>query len=155
VTEFDRLRLQVRTLTKGNEALAARVATLEATLAARPAPRKRIAAPRPDDRDIVGREKLWATYLALEMQHGHGGTKLSKLSFAIKHRLSPDEFVRWFSATDRRGVPAGSKPDRSHRRALADAISELEARSKNQRASGTLNSHGNALPSQFSVAQPQ
>jgi hypothetical protein len=30
------------------------------------------AAPRPDNRVMDGRETLWARYLVLEMQHGHG-----------------------------------------------------------------------------------
>jgi hypothetical protein len=145
MTKFEQLQLQVR-------AQAKRIEALEAAVAARPTPHKRERAPRADDRDIAGREELWATYLRLEMTHGHGRTKLSKLSFAIRHRLSPDEFVRWFSATDKRGVPAGSKPDRSHRRALADAIAELEARGENNSRNPRISSHGNGLPSQFSAS---
>jgi hypothetical protein len=112
------LRIEVR-------GLQARVDALEAAMAARPARRKRTGAPRPDDVVVAGREELWARYLRLEMMHGHGRTKLSKLAFAIKWHLNPDEFVRWFSATDKRGIPESSLPDRSIRWALAAAIAEL------------------------------
>jgi hypothetical protein len=78
----DRLRIEVR-------GLQARVDALEAAMAARPARRKRTGAPRPDDVVVAGREELWARYLRLEMMHGHGRTKLSKLAFAIKWHLIP------------------------------------------------------------------
>jgi hypothetical protein len=149
VTLADRqLRNELRTVQ-------ARLAALEAALAARPARRKRAAAPRPDDSVVAGREQLWAQYLRLEMTHGHGRTKLSKLAFATKWHLNPDEFVRWFSATDKRGVPEGSKPDRSHRRALAAAIAELEGRGKNDSVNTRVVSRDKLAFSQFSNSRPQ
>ena len=137
MNQFDQLRLQVR-------GLLARVTALEA---ARPARRKRAAAPRPDDSVTAAREQLWSRYVILHAQFGRG--RLTKLNFATRHGLNPTEFGRWLSPTDARGITEGSKPDRSHRRALNDAISELEAR-KNQSSDRTLNSHGNVFPSQDS-----
>lgn len=145
MTLMAQLRLQVR-------ALAARVDVLEAA-ACRPARRKRERAPRPTDGIIATREAQWAKYLRLEMMHGHGRTKLSKLAFAIRHRLNPDEFCRWFSATDRRGVPAGSGPDVRFRQALTDAISELEGRAVT--GSVAPHSHGRMPPSQNSSVRLQ
>jgi hypothetical protein len=145
VTQLAQLRLQVR-------ALAARVGALEA---ARPAPRKRTAAPRPGDAIIGERERLWVRYVMLEMQHGHGRVALTRLSFSVRWRLNPTEFNRWFSARDRRGIPAGSAPDQRFHRALADAIAELEARQKSKSQAVTLNSRGNMLPSHFPDARPQ
>ncbi len=87
--------------------LKARVAALEG----RRTRHKRTAAPRPDDGVVSERVKLWSKYLLLEMQFGHGRMRLTKLAFAVKWRLNPDEFCRWFSASDRRGIPAGSSPD--------------------------------------------
>jgi hypothetical protein len=148
VTKFDQLQLQMR-------AQAKRIEALEAAQAARAARSKRESAPRPSDSVIAGRERLWARYIELEMRFGHGRVRLTKLSFAARHGLNPSELGRWLSASDRRGIPAGSKPDRSHRRALAAAIAELEARGKNQSSDTTLNSHGNMLPSQVSAARLQ
>lgn len=142
MTRVDRLELQVRVLR-------ARVDAWEATQAARPAPRKRAVAPRPDDSVIAAREELWAKYLRLEMTHGHGRVKLTKLAFAVRHRLNPDEFCRWFSPTDRRGVPAGSGPDRRFRQALVDAIAELQTRG------GPTHSHGSLATSQDSGSRLQ
>jgi hypothetical protein len=140
MTAVGRLRLEV-------QVLKAQVAALMAAQpAARPARPKR--APQAG-RDINAREKLWAKYLVLEMQHGHGRMKLTKLAFAVRHRLNPDEFCRWFSASDRRGVPDGSGPDRNHRRALETAIAELES-GKNQSCNASLNSHGRPVVSQDS-----
>jgi hypothetical protein len=142
LTELAQLRLQLR-------AQAKRIAALEA-LAARPR-RKRAAAPRPSDSVIAERERLWAKYVMLEMRFGHGRCRLTKLSFAARNGLNPSELGRWLSPSDRRGIPAGSKPDRSHRRALNAAISELEARGKNAVDNISRVSHGNMLPSQDSV----
>jgi hypothetical protein len=146
VTKLDQLRAQLRAHTQRIDELQARIAVLEGQ-PARPARPRR--APQPG-RDIAGREALWARYIELEMRHGHGRVKLSKLAFAIRHRLNPDEFVRWFSAADRRGIPDSSGPDRNHRRALAAAIAELE-----QGGITTLNSHGKLPISQDSAARLQ
>jgi BMFP domain-containing protein YqiC len=134
--------------------LAARVAVLEAAQAARPAPRKRERAPQPDDAIITERYELWAKYIRLEMRFGHGRCRLTKLSFAMRHGVNPTEFGRWMSPTDKRGIAVGSKPDRSHRRALNAAIAELEARKSGSPlpdlARGIV-SHGNVSSSQDSV----
>jgi hypothetical protein len=145
VNTFDRLRMEVR-------GLVARVAALEAARSPR---RKRATAPRPDDAAVMEIHKLWARYLELEMQFGHGRMKLSKLAFAIKWHLNPDEFVRAFSFTDTHGIPQGSVPDQNHRRALAGAMSELEARGENQLDGIRLNSHGSIRVSQDSGGRPQ
>jgi hypothetical protein len=111
--------------------LESRLRAMEAAQAAffpRPARKKRVAAARPSNAVVVEREQLWARYLELEMEFGHRRVKLTKLAFAIRHHQNPDEFVRWFSATDKRGIPEGSDPDRHFRQALNDAIAELEAR---------------------------
>jgi BMFP domain-containing protein YqiC len=144
VTRLDQLAMRVR-------ALEARLATLEG----RSRGRKRAAAPRPSDSVIAERERLWAKYVMLEMQHGHGRVRLTKLSFAARHGLNPSELGRWLSPSDRRGIPAGSKPDRSHRRALNAAIAELEARGKNQTDNVSLISHGKMAHSQLSAARLQ
>ena len=133
--------------------LKARVAALEAAEAARR--RKRPAAPKPSDAIITERYELWAKYIRLEMRFGHGRCRLTKLAFAMRWRLNPTEFCRWFSASDRRGIPEGSGPDRSFRRELNAAIAELEARGKNQFDGVKLNSHGNMLHSQDSGARLQ
>ena len=143
MTKLDQLQLQMR-------AQAKRIEALEAAQAARPARPKRMAAPRPSDSVIAGRERLWSKYVMLEMQHGHGRVRLTKLGFAARHGLNPSELGRWLSPTDRRGIAEGSKPDRSHRRELADAIAELEARGKNDALNKSVGSHGNVLPSQDS-----
>ena len=117
MTPLAQLRLLVRSLQ-------ARVDALEG----RRARHKRAAAPKPDDAVVAERNKLWAKYMMLEMQHGHGRCRLTKLSFATRHGVNPTEFGRWMSPTAKRGVAEGSKPDRSHRRVLNAAISELEAR---------------------------
>jgi hypothetical protein len=145
VNKLDQLTLQVRTLMR-------RIDQLEAALASRPA--RRTKAPRPSDAVVVEREKLWARYIELEMRFGHGRTKLSKLAFAIKHHLNPDEFCRWFSATDKRGVSEGSAPDRNIRRDLAAAIAELEARKKGGSVTTSF-SHGSQPSSQDSAARLQ
>ena len=111
---------------------------------------KRMAAPRPSDSVIAGRERLWSKYVMLEMQHGHGRVRLTKLGFAARHGLNPSELGRWLSPTDRRGIAEGSKPDRSHRRELAAAIAQLEARAKNESGNTRIVSRGNVLPSQDS-----
>jgi hypothetical protein len=115
---FDQLRLRLLRVE-------ARVAVLEARR-----PPKRPAAPRPDDAIIGAREKLWAKYLLLEMARGHGRVKLTKLSFAVRYKLNPTEFTRWFSGTDRKAIAEGTGQDQRFRRALVDAIAELEARSR-------------------------
>jgi hypothetical protein len=120
MTKLAQLEIQVRVLR-------ARLDRLEAR---RQQP-KREAAPRPDGAVVGAREKLWAQYLLLEMTRGHGRVRLTKLNFALRRKLNPDEFCRWFSARDRRGIPEGSGPDVRFRQALADAIAELEAREKN------------------------
>jgi hypothetical protein len=120
--------------------LESRMRAMEAAQAARPARRKRVPAPRPDNAIVAAREKLWARYIELEMRYGHGRVKLTKLAFATRHGLNPDEFVRFFSATDKRGIPEGSVPAVSYYRALNDAISELEARAHG----GHRNQSGNA-----------
>jgi hypothetical protein len=135
--------------------LKARVAALERAQAMRRPRPTREAAPRPDDAIVAHREKLWARYLELEMRFGHGRVKLTKLAFAIRHRLNPDEFCRWFSATDRRGIPEGSGPDLRFRKALTDAIAELESRAKASDQSVGSHSHGRIAASQFSAARPQ
>ena len=144
MTPLAKLRLQMR-------AQEARIAVLEAAQAARPARPKRMAAPRPSDSVIAGRERLWSKYVMLEMQHGHGRVlRLTKLGFAARHGLNPSELGRWLSPTDRRGIAEGSKPDRSHRRELAAAIAQLEARAKNESGNTRIVSRGNVLPSQDS-----
>lgn len=125
--------------------LTARVVALEA---GRPR-RKRAPAPRPGGTTIGAREKLWAKYVLLEMQHGHGRCRLTKLAFCMKHRLNPSEFARWFSTRDRRGVPEGSTPDRRFRHALDGAIAELESAHVRQL------SQRNSTVSQYSGMRPQ
>ena len=143
MTKLDQLQLQMR-------AQAKRIEALEARLAAR-AP-KRMAAPRPSDSVIAGRERLWSKYVMLEMQHGHGRVlRLYQVwAIAARHGLNPSELGRWLSPTDRRGIAEGSKPDRSHRRELAAAIAQLEARAKNESGNTRIVSRGNVLPSQDS-----
>jgi hypothetical protein len=128
---------------------------MEAALPERPAARrKRVAAPRPSNAVVAAREQLWARYLELEMEFGHRRVKLTKLAFAVRHHQNPDEFVRWFSATDRRGIPQNSDPDRHFRQALTDAIAELEARAGEISGHHVQKpSHGNRLSSQFSAAR--
>jgi hypothetical protein len=106
----------------------ARLDAVEAALAARRARKKRVPAPRPSDAVITTRERIWARYLKLEMQFGHGRMKLTRLAFAVKWRLNPSEFCRWFSVTDKRGIPAGSGPDLCFQRALANAIEEFRTK---------------------------
>jgi hypothetical protein len=85
-------------------------------------PRKR---PVPPDAGVVAdRLALWSRYVLLNMSKT--GSFPSKLFFASTHNLNPSEFSRWFSANGRRGIPAGSAPDTSIRRALEQAIRELE-----------------------------
>jgi hypothetical protein len=147
VNKIDQLRLEMRVMRTRFEA------RLEA-LEARRDRRKRQAAPRPDARVIADRERLWARYIELEMRFGHGRCKLSKLSFAVRHRLNPTEFCRWFSATYARGIAAGSGPDLRFREALTGAITELEARAevlRNGSAKQVMNdSHGNNCSAQYS-----
>ncbi len=126
-----------------------RVTALEA-LTARPR-RKRAAAPRPDDAVVSERVKLWSKYLLLEMQFGHGRMRYTYLAFAMRHGVNPTEFGRWLSPTDRRGIPEGSKPDRSHRRELNAAIAELEQR----RVTHGQHSRGNVAHSQNSAMRLQ
>ena len=145
MNKFDQLQLQVR-------GLVARVTALEAAQATRRARRKR---PRPSDVVVTEREALWARYLRLEMLYGHGRMRLTYLAFAIAHHLNPDEFCRFFSATDKRGIPESSAPDRSFRRALTDAIAELEARAENNSSNTRLVSHGKMPVSQDSGARWQ
>lgn len=133
--------------------LKAEVAALKAAQAARPAPRKRAAAPRPSDAVVTGREKLWARFVLLHLQYGHG--RMTLLRFATRHGVNPTELGRWKSLTAARGIPECSKPDLSHCRALAAAISELEARGENHSGNTRMNSHGKMLPSQVSGARPQ
>jgi hypothetical protein len=132
-----------------------RLAALEVAQAARPPRRKRTAALRPDDAVVAVREGLWAQYLELEMPFGHGRVKLTKLAFAIRHRLNPDEFCRWFSANDKRGIPEGSGPDLRFRQVLIDAIDGLEARANGNYPHGADNSHGKVPGSQFFGPRPQ
>jgi hypothetical protein len=131
----------------------ARLRALEAALAPRPVPSKRAAAPRPADAVVTGREQLWARYLELEMPFGHGRVKLTKLGFAMRHRLNPDEFCRFFSATDKRGIPEGSTPALRFYQVLREDIAKLEARSTS--AIAALDSHGRMAASQFSAVRPQ
>ena len=140
MTQLALLRLQVRSLQ-------ARVDALEG----RRAPRKRAAAPKPDDAIIAERERLWAKYVMLEMQHGHGRMRYTYLAFAMRHGVNPTELGRWLSPIDKRGIPEGSKPDRSHRRALDAAIAELEARRKDNSGNARIVSRGNVSSSQDSV----
>jgi hypothetical protein len=87
-----------------------------------PQPRKR---PSPPDADVIAdRLELWSRYFVL--YHSKTGSLTTKLFFASSHKINPSEFSRWFSATSSRGIPAGSEPDRSIRRALEQAIRELE-----------------------------
>jgi hypothetical protein len=137
VTEFDRLRLQVRTLTRRNDALEARLVALEAAQCARPARSKREAAPRPDSAVVDENRALWAAYLEAEMKYGHGRVrKLTKGFFAMRHSITPSEFYRLFSYSDKRGIPPGSGPFVRMRGALTAATAELE------------NSHGRLRSSQ-------
>ena len=119
LTRFDRLQLQVRVL-------AARIATLEAAQAARPAQRKRERALRPDDADMDERDGWWAEYLQMEMIHGHGRTKLTKAAFATRHGIPLSEFYRCFSRRDRRGIPKGSTPYLRIRAELIEASAKLK-----------------------------
>lgn len=128
-------------------ALERRVAELEAALAARPL-RKRIASPRPSDATIAARERLWARYVLLFLQHGRG--RVTRLSFAVRNHLNPGEFSRFFSSTDRRGIPEGSSVAQRFYSALHAAIAELEARSRVKVIStAEITSHGNVVSSQF------
>jgi hypothetical protein len=120
MTELAQLRLQVRMQGK-------RIEALEALVAARPAHRKRAAAPRPDHGVIAENYALWAAYLQAEMEFGHGrARKLTKAYFAIKHNIPVCEFYRLFSSEDRRGIPAGSGPFLRMRNAMIDATAELK-----------------------------
>jgi hypothetical protein len=145
VTEFRQLKIQVRTL-------AARLAALEAAQAARPARRKRERAPRPTDAIITARRRLWAQYVLVHVAHRG---RVTYLSFAVKHRLNPSEFARWFSMSDARGIPPGSGPDRRFYQALTGAIAELEGRAHGSYLHGGDNSRGNIAGSQFSGSAPQ
>jgi hypothetical protein len=118
VTRLDRqLRNELR-------ALAARVATLEATQAARPAKRKRVRAPRPDDSIITGRLKVWSKLILLYLQIRHA--RLTKLRFCVKYRLGdPSDFCRFFSPHGR-GIAEGSVPAARYYAALKEALAELE-----------------------------
>jgi hypothetical protein len=136
--------------------LKARVAALESAQAMRRPQAKRAAAPRPTDGVCAARESLWAKYVMLEMRFGHGRVKLTKLAFAIRHRLNPDEFCRFFSATDKRGIPEGSGPAVRFYQVLRDSIAELEARARgNVTNLVTGDSHGRMAASQFFAARPQ
>jgi hypothetical protein len=132
--------------------LKARMAALEAAQAARPARRKRVAAPRPDDPTIAAREKLWARYVLLDVSHRG---RITKLNFALRHRLNPTEFCRWFSVSDARGIPQGSGPDLRFRQVLTDAIADLEARALLATATVEKDSHGKVPGSQFFAPRPQ
>jgi hypothetical protein len=139
--------------------LKARLATVEGILAARPPRRKRVGAPRPTDPIIAAREKLWARYVLLDVAHRG---RITKLAFAIRHRLNPTEFCRWFSGTDTRGIPEGSAPALRFYQALNDVIAELEARARggDQKAKAAIagiasDSHGKVAHSQFSNSRPQ
>lgn len=112
---------------------------------------KRQPAPRPNDSLIAARERLWARYVVLDV--GRRG-RITKLNFAMRHHLNPTEFCRFFSETDRRGIPEGSEPAQNFYAALRDAIAELEGRKSTTQVVG-FDSHGNALPSQYSAARPQ
>lgn len=70
-------------------------------------------------------------------------------ALCMRHRLNPSEFARWLSVRDRRGIPAGSAPDRRFRQALEAAIAELESTS----VRGL--SHRNLHASQFTGSRPQ
>jgi hypothetical protein len=150
MTKYDLLLSRVRWLES-------RMRAMEAAQVRRRS--KRVPAPRPTNAVVAGREALWAKYVMLEMRFGHGRCRLTKLSFAVRHRQNPSEFCRWFSATDRRGVPADSGPDLRFRQALNDAIAELEARARGgDRKSTTtmlVDSHGKITGSQFSAARLQ
>jgi hypothetical protein len=139
VTELERLRGQVR-------ALAARMVALEAAQAARPARRKRVAAPRPTDPIVQARVRLWDRFVLLQV--GHGPT--TRLAFVVKHRLGdPSDFCRFFGA-GKRTIPEGSVPANRYYRALREATAELEAR----RRSG-VDSLGNITSSPYSAPQLQ
>jgi hypothetical protein len=131
MTKYDLLLSRVRWLES-------RMRAMEAAQVRRRS--KRVPAPRPTNAIVAAREKLWARYIELEMRYGHGRMKLTKLAFAVRHGLNPDEFVRFFSATDKRGIPEGSVPAVSYYRELNDAIAELEARARG----GNQNQAGNA-----------
>jgi hypothetical protein len=83
---------------------------------------------------IEERWMIWSRYLTLAMIEGRGKGALSQLYFASTHGINPSEFNRWLSAKGR-GIPPGSKPDVSIRRALTEAISKLQA-------AALANSHG-------------
>jgi hypothetical protein len=138
VNKLDLLRTQVRSLEARLDALEARRAR-----------RKRVAAPQASGGIIAEREKLWARYVLLDVAHRG---RITRLAFAMRHRLNPTEFCRWFSVADRRGIPEGSGPDLRFRRALTDTIAELEARA---RGADWQHSHGNMTGSQFSDRRPQ
>ena len=143
MTRLDRLQLQMR-------AQEARITVLEAALAAKATPRKRESAPKPDSAVVTKRLKLWGRYIDLEMLYGHGRMRYTYLAFAVKWYLNPDEFCRFFSASDRRGIPEASEPAKSFYRALNTAIAELEARAKTG-DNITRFSHGNIVASQDST----
>ena len=81
---------------------------------------------RPDSATIGERYGLWAEVVTGTMNAG--GPALTKTCFAELHSLSRSEFCRWLSAKDGRGIPAGSVPDVSIRRALQQALAELRQR---------------------------
>jgi hypothetical protein len=144
MNKLDRLELQVR-------ALIARVGTLESAQAMRRQRPKRTAAPRPADPTVAAREALWARYVLLDVPHRG---RITKLAFAVKHRLGdPSDFRRFFSAADKRGIPEGSVPAVRFYRAINDAIAEARARSSG--AIAPLDSHGNVTGSPLSAARPQ
>jgi hypothetical protein len=129
--------------------LKARVAMLEAALAARPARRKRECAPRPTDSVVLGRRELWARLVLLHAQYGHG--RLTKLRFVVKYHLGdPSEFCRFLSTQGRRSVAEGSVPALRFYQALRDSIGELAAL---RDAHGHF--HGKILPSHDSAARTQ
>lgn len=130
--------------------LQARVDALEATVATRPARRRRECAPRPADGVVDGREKLWSRLVLLNVQYGHG--RLTRLRFVIKYHLGdPSDFCRFLSTADKRGIAEGSVPAGRYYQALREAIAELEA----LRDTHGYRSHGNMTHSQFSAARPQ
>ena len=127
------LRALADVLSRAAERAAAVARVIEAQSAgSNPAPARkrrprniRHSAP-PDSATVRERYGLWAAVVTGTM--GAGGQALSKSCFAELHSLSRSEFCRWLSAKDGRGIPAGSVPDVSIRRALQQALAELRQR---------------------------
>jgi hypothetical protein len=124
VTEFDRLRLQVRTLVKRVETLEAAVMPPPeaATSKASAKRRKRWVGPVPADIRNARVDAYWRRFeLALEL-----GLDPSARFFAAQHNLSASEVSRWLTSLPR-GIKPGGAADVSIWRAVREDTRKYEA----------------------------